>query len=280
MSQSQSLAVLPTNHLPVVAKLVHERCAPASLFLPCRTAYACRRHFISDKTIAALARYVHKQLVPADEDVGYDNLKSTSASTVLALDIVEAAIKSVATRVNYGLESLPGGSKIPAGLMVWRWEVNEDKRDFLPSSVKEKAEARLAERVQVRSTPSELFVRLIDFSFQAKKDLATLFDAFPQETKDELLSAKGASKQPLKDKTKANAPTGIMPSSAAEGTDSPSTTKGQKCETEEAENVDGDVGLAKLHKEHKLSCIDVFRRPNLRPQRSEGDPRTQKRLRR
>ena len=67
---------------------------------------------------------------------------------MLPLNTVEAAIKSVVQRNNYGLDSI-GGIKVPAALCVWRWEVKEQHRDWLPKNVREKAEVRAAERVRV-----------------------------------------------------------------------------------------------------------------------------------
>lgn len=82
-----------------------------------------------------------------DED---ENSASTAAD-LLSLHVVEAAIKSVATRTNYGFESNPSGGKVPNQLCIWRWEVEERNHDWLPKSLKDKLEARLLERRQVRS---------------------------------------------------------------------------------------------------------------------------------
>jgi len=51
-------------------------------------------------------------------------------------------------RNNYGLDCNDGG-KVPAALCVWRWEVKEQFRDWLPKNGREKAESRQAERIQV-----------------------------------------------------------------------------------------------------------------------------------
>lgn len=67
----------------------------------------------------------------------------------LPLSAVETAIKAVMERNNYGLDG-SGSGKAPAAVCVWRWEVKEDHRDWLPKSGREKADNRLAERVQVR----------------------------------------------------------------------------------------------------------------------------------
>ena len=80
-----------------------------------------------------------------DEDEEQDD-----AATILPLDTVEDAIKSIARRVNYGLESPPDGGKVPAAWLIWRWEVSEPYRDWLPKNTREKVDTRIRERLQVR----------------------------------------------------------------------------------------------------------------------------------
>lgn len=63
--------------------------------------------------------------------------------------MIEDTIKEIASRNDYGLESIPGGGKVPAGLHIWRWEVKEAFRGWLPKSAKEKIDTRMAERQQV-----------------------------------------------------------------------------------------------------------------------------------
>jgi chromatin assembly factor 1 subunit A len=95
-----------------------------------------------------LAKHIHKELSPVqDED---EECMTTPASFGFPLQTVESAIMSVCKRNNYGLDGIPGGPKLPTALCIWRWEVNEQYRDWLPKVAKEKAEARMAERAQVR----------------------------------------------------------------------------------------------------------------------------------
>jgi hypothetical protein len=84
-----------------------------------------------------------------DEDEEYDN--SSSALAALPMSAVEAAIKSVVQRNNYGLDGI-GGAKAPAAFCIWRWEVKEQHRDWLPKNAREKAEVRVAERVRVSTS--------------------------------------------------------------------------------------------------------------------------------
>lgn len=72
-----------------------------------------------------------------------------SLESNLPLPVVEHAIKMVMTRVNYGLDG-PLGQKLPAAVCVWRWEVQDAYKDWLPKSARDNADARLAERIQVR----------------------------------------------------------------------------------------------------------------------------------
>lgn len=104
----------------------------------------------SDKSLATLAKHIRAELLPAqDEDEDNTNSGSTDVSTSLPLSIIESAIKSVLNRNNYGIDSPSGGGKLPSGLCVWRWEAKEEYRDWLPKAAREKADGRLAERIQV-----------------------------------------------------------------------------------------------------------------------------------
>lgn len=100
----------------------------------------------SDKTLTILTKHIHHELLPTlDEEDG--GLVSAVASA-LPLTSVEEAIKAVLVRNNYGVEA-PTGVKLPTALCVWRWEVRAQYMDWLPKNCREKAEARLAERIQV-----------------------------------------------------------------------------------------------------------------------------------
>ncbi|KAI0361890.1 hypothetical protein OH77DRAFT_1499732 [Trametes cingulata] len=144
------LTSVPDEHKPVIAKLVHE----------------------SDKTLQALSKHVQEQLLPAvDEDEEDD-----STAAILPLSAVEDAIKSVAKRVNYGLDSPADGVKVPAAWLIWRWEVVDECRDWLPKNAREKVDNRLRERQQ------------------AKKDVKALFDALPEAERVNILGPKPGAK--------------------------------------------------------------------------------------
>ncbi|KAI9064229.1 hypothetical protein FKP32DRAFT_1591658 [Trametes sanguinea] len=139
------LSAVPDEHRPVIAKLVHE----------------------SDKSLQALSKHVQQQLLPAVDE---DEEEDTTAS-ILPLETVEDAIKSVAKRVNYGLEAPAGGGKVPAAWLIWRWEVCDSCRDWLPKNAREKAENRLRERQQ------------------AREDVKALFGALPEDERTAILGA-------------------------------------------------------------------------------------------
>jgi chromatin assembly factor 1 subunit A len=114
----------------------------------------------SDKTLAMLTKHIHHELLPTlDEE---DESLVSAVALALPLSTVEEAIKAVLTRNNYGVEA-PSGVKIPAGLCVWRWEVQAQHMDWLPKNCREKAEARLVDRIQVsHSNKTSFFQQLID----------------------------------------------------------------------------------------------------------------------
>lgn len=100
----------------------------------------------SDKSLQALSKHVQHELLPAQDD---DDETSKTSLLPLKTEAVEQAIKSIASRNDYGLECIPGEGKVPAALHIWRWEVKDEFRNWLPKAAREKAEVRLAERCQV-----------------------------------------------------------------------------------------------------------------------------------
>lgn len=102
----------------------------------------------SDKTLSALSKHIQQELLPTmDEDE-----EEYRTPTILPLEVVEHAVKSVAKRVNYGLDSPLEGGKVPASWLIWRWEVSDLGRDWLPKNAREKVDNRWRERQQVRQT--------------------------------------------------------------------------------------------------------------------------------
>ena len=106
----------------------------------------------SDKTLQALAKHVHSQLVPSDIDD--EDSEDRYVSQQFPPCSVESAITNVAIRINYGAESMPNQAKVPAHLCIWRWEVDEQNFHWLPRAAREKLRNRLYERRQVRTFDS------------------------------------------------------------------------------------------------------------------------------
>lgn len=139
--RAPQLSVIPEEHRPLIAKLVHERYATSTAWFSVFVTMAC-----SEKTLHALSKHVHRELLPAqDED---DEEASNAGITALTINVVEASIKEIADRNDYGLDHIAGG-KVPASFHVWRWEVKQEYREWLPKAAKEKAESRIKERIQV-----------------------------------------------------------------------------------------------------------------------------------
>jgi len=103
----------------------------------------------SDKTLQALAKHVHSQLLPSDIDEDDEDSEGHRVSEQLPSCCVESAITRVAIRVNYGAESVPNQAKVSAHLCIWRWEVNERNFHWLPKASRDKLRNRLYERHKV-----------------------------------------------------------------------------------------------------------------------------------
>ncbi|KAG2349564.1 hypothetical protein BDR05DRAFT_1055214 [Suillus weaverae] len=201
--QDPPLTAIPDEHKPLIVKLAQE----------------------SEKGVTPLAKHIRSELLPSfDED---DDSSRESISVALPLLVVEHAIQSLMVRTNYGLDG-PLGYKLPPIVCIWRWEVRDDYRDWLPKSAKEKAETRIAERVQ------------------AKTDLRAFFESLPQDERDAILDPKGTNKLPTKDTNKPNPSinTTAEQADAAELKDS-SSQRDPSVSANEPENIDSGNGTPK-----------------------------------
>ncbi|KAF5391448.1 hypothetical protein D9757_002078 [Collybiopsis confluens] len=167
-NQSPVLSALDDEDKPLIAKLVHER----------------RVHLI----LASLAKHVHAQLLPSESD---DDGSDASPSAFLPISIVETAIQEVALRNNYGIET-DLGIKAPAATCVWRWEVKEEFRSWLPKNMREKVASRLADRVK------------------AKNELMTIFASLPEDERHSIIHTRTSIK--VKDEKKGKTATSTKPS--------------------------------------------------------------------
>lgn len=138
--QRPALSEVPVEYQPLIAKLVHERCVHAVYMYRMFIHTLC-----SDKALVSISKHIQRELLPTQ---GEYETEPTKDSSPLPLPVVEAAVKHVATRVNYGIDA-PNGGKAPQSLCVWRWEVKPEYYDWLPKVSRDKVDARLTERVQV-----------------------------------------------------------------------------------------------------------------------------------
>ncbi|KAJ3554787.1 hypothetical protein NM688_g2931 [Phlebia brevispora] len=147
-SKEPPLTSIPDEHKPLIAKFVQE----------------------SDKGLQALCRHIQHELFPMQDEDDEETRKVVAQA--LPLNVVEKAVKAVASRQNYGLDSLISGGKVPAAWQVWRWEVKEELRSWLPKSSQEKVQIRFLEREE------------------AKKDVLALFRSLPLNEQHALIGAK------------------------------------------------------------------------------------------
>ncbi|KAF5365726.1 hypothetical protein D9758_003132 [Tetrapyrgos nigripes] len=153
------LSTFPDEFKPLIAKLAHE----------------------SDKTLTALSKYLHSQLLPSEDDED-EQTTSAAASAALPLSTIETAVQAVLDRNNYGLDVPQGTKAPPASVCVWRWEVKLCHRDWLPKNSQEKVANRLAERIKV-----------LRHNF-AKSELVASFSALPATEQATILHHKTAVK--------------------------------------------------------------------------------------
>ncbi|RDB24271.1 hypothetical protein Hypma_008755 [Hypsizygus marmoreus] len=223
--QASPLTAIPEEHRPLIAKMAHER-----------------KSYFSDKTLAALSKHIRHELLPTQDEDEVQDGDSSPASLALPLSAVEAAIKLIMQRNNYGLDGI-GGGKPPAAVCVWRWEVKEQHRDWLPKHGREKAENRLAERIQVRARIGA--ARRDSDELQAKKDLWDLFEALPQNDRDAILDPKGAHKGPPKEPPSVDSSKPIDLTTEDNGSPQ-SSKKQQKKKSENEENSDTSKKASKV----------------------------------
>ncbi|KIJ17461.1 hypothetical protein PAXINDRAFT_175905 [Paxillus involutus ATCC 200175] len=161
-NQDQPLASIPDEHKPLIVKLAQE----------------------SDRSVIPLAKQIRSILLPGQGEV--EDSHRANLELAFPLPVVEHAIKLVMTRTNYGLDAALG-QKLPAAVCVWRWEVQDAYKDWLPKSARENAEARMAERIH------------------ASKGLRATFENLPQAERDAIFDPKGAVRLPVKDTNKSEA---------------------------------------------------------------------------
>lgn len=146
-----------------------------------------------------MSKHIQQELIPAqDED---DEESCATFATALTLGVVEKSVKSIADRINYGLDAIhaPNGRVSPSW-QVWRWEVRQEFRSWLPKTVQDKVVVRLKERQQVRLyfKYSDIAERHLLVLSQAKEDVETLFLSLSEAQRTAVVGNKsvGAIKPP------------------------------------------------------------------------------------
>ncbi|CAE6520717.1 unnamed protein product [Rhizoctonia solani] len=116
-SVTEPLSEFPAAHLPLIAKLVHE----------------------SEETYHHAATRVHKLLAAQAPSAN----ATESGDPALSKSVVEAAIKKVADRINWGVDNGVSGATL------WRLEAKD--RDMLPPEFKQVCEERWKDRNQAKA---------------------------------------------------------------------------------------------------------------------------------
>lgn len=136
------LSSFPEEFKPLIAKLAHERSVHVDIVLLRKGLTSA-----SDKSLQGLAKYIHYELLPEqDED---DEEACKAVSRALSVGAIENVISSVCSRNDYGLDYQFPAGRVPASWHIWRWEAKDEYMDWLPKASRDKAAARLAERRQV-----------------------------------------------------------------------------------------------------------------------------------
>uniref|UniRef100_D8PWL3 Chromatin assembly factor 1 subunit A dimerization domain-containing protein n=1 Tax=Schizophyllum commune (strain H4-8 / FGSC 9210) TaxID=578458 RepID=D8PWL3_SCHCM len=201
------LTEIPDDHKPVIAKLSFE----------------------SDKTLTALCKHIQHTLLPPPDDEDDADPTTSDLARLVPLSAIEAVVKRVASRVNYGLEA-PDGCKPPASACAWRWEISQDYKDWLPKNIREKADVRRQDRLQ------------------AKNELQTVFSALPADEQASILHLKNAPKPHTPSGDVSPAKQAVKAEEDADATPRPSASP-SKAESSEREKQ--EKAAAKAERERK-----------------------------
>ncbi|THU99389.1 hypothetical protein K435DRAFT_827736 [Dendrothele bispora CBS 962.96] len=225
-----ALSEIPDEYKPLIAKLAHE----------------------SDKTLPALSKHIHSQLLPNDDDEDGRTV-SAAASTALPASVIESAVQRVLDRNNYGLQTELGAKAPPASVCVWRWEVKEAYRDWLPKNAQEKATNRLVERIKARN------------------ELASHFGSLSETEQATILHLKGASKDGKASAKESKSSSSTQSSTSQDGpkqkarsdeNQNPETKGKQKASRPKKTEPDEKIAKAKKEKDAQQTLMaNFFTRP-------------------
>ncbi|KAF9264861.1 hypothetical protein L218DRAFT_209809 [Marasmius fiardii PR-910] len=200
----------------------------------------------SDKTLTSLAKHIHSQLLPNDDDED-ESFDSAMIAQVFSVSIVEKAIQTTMDRNNYGIELDPA-TRIPNVLCVWRWEAKESFKYCLPKTTLEKVASRIAERAQ------------------AKKELLVSFNSLPETERIALIPHQGAiakevgsSENPRPSSiTEQSCSTELQAGSIPKRKQAPNDSEGGKSKLKKAENAERVAREKKQNDAQKSLMANFF----------------------
>ncbi|KAG8751096.1 hypothetical protein FRC12_012608 [Ceratobasidium sp. 428] len=131
---SEPLKEFPTAHLPLIAKLVHERYEH-----PFGHTFCLLTPKTSEETYHHAGNRIHKLLAAQMPSAAANG---ATGDSVLPKSVVDAAVRAVSDRTNWGVENGVSGATI------WRLEVKD--RGMLPPEFRQICEERWKERNQAK----------------------------------------------------------------------------------------------------------------------------------
>ncbi|CAE6460207.1 unnamed protein product [Rhizoctonia solani] len=195
-SVTEPLSEFPASHLPLIVKLVHE----------------------SEETYHHAATRVHKLLAAQAPSAN----ATESGDPALSKSVVEAAIKKVADRVNWGVDNGV------AGATLWRLEAKD--RDMVPPEFRQVCEERWKERNQ------------------AKADIQVSLAALPESDRAQYLKSGGNTASASTDKDV------VMKSPSKADKESDTSTKKSAVKLKKEKVVDAEVAAKEKEKQEKKNA--------------------------
>ncbi|CAE6441838.1 unnamed protein product [Rhizoctonia solani] len=195
-SVTEPLKEFPASHLPLIVKLVHE----------------------SEETYHHAATRVHKLLAAQAPSAN----ATESGDPALSKSVVEAAIKKVADRVNWGVDNGV------AGATLWRLEAKD--RDMVPPEFRQACEERWKERNK------------------AKSDIQAALNALPESERAQYLKSGGNTASASVDKDV------VMKSPSKEDKEGETPTKKSTGKPKKEKVVDAEIVAKEKEKQDKRNA--------------------------
>lgn len=174
-----------------------------------------------------LAKHAKSMLLPsvASSSTVNEDSEGDKPADLLPLDVLKKAIQNISKRINWGVSDAASVNldidlknapyHLPAGLCLWRWEVQDRTLvcNGLPSELAQKIEQRYSERVQVQTQALDLLkalpeperIALFDKTVKGKKASASTNVAPPMENEGGDVEPQGSSQAQESSKSKSKA---------------------------------------------------------------------------